>query len=153
MGSLTGHALLAAALLGLAACGDPGGRDAAADGAVVVTQVWARTTPPGTTVGAVYLTAASETGDRLIGADVDPSVAASATLHSTETTGSMATMTEQTSFEVPADDVLVLGPSGSHVMLVDLAGPLERGATFDLTLQFEAAGDETVSVEVRDDAP
>jgi copper(I)-binding protein len=38
-------------------------------------------------------------------------------------------------------------------MLLDLAGPLEVGDTFNLTLQFENAGDRVVEVEVREDAP
>ena len=38
-------------------------------------------------------------------------------------------------------------------MLVDLAAPLEEGETFELTLTFATAGEETVSVEVRSDAP
>ena len=38
-------------------------------------------------------------------------------------------------------------------MLVDLAGSLDEGTSFELTLHFATAGDETVTVEVRDEAP
>jgi copper(I)-binding protein len=55
--------------------------------------------------------------------------------------------------EVPAGGELVLEPAGSHIMLVDLAGSLDEGASFDVTLHFETAGDEIVTVEVRDEAP
>ncbi|MET0146088.1 MAG: copper chaperone PCu(A)C [Ilumatobacteraceae bacterium] len=145
--------LIATGAVMLAACGGDGDAASRSDGSVVVTDVWARATPPGTTVGAVYLTATSDTADSLTGADVDPAIAASATLHSTETSGGMSMMTAQSTLEIPTGDVLALEPSGSHIMLVDLTGPLESGTTFDLTLHFEQAGDETVTVEVRDDAP
>lgn len=38
-------------------------------------------------------------------------------------------------------------------MLMDLAQPLTAGQTFTLTLHVQRAGDQTVAVEVRDDAP
>ena len=38
-------------------------------------------------------------------------------------------------------------------MLLDLPAALEVGETFELTLQFENAGDRTVEVEVREEAP
>jgi copper(I)-binding protein len=144
----------------LGACG--GSDDDTADtagpvsavGAVTVSEVWARTTPPGTTVGAVYLTATAETADALVGADVDPSVAASAMLHSTTTSSSGQTSMEPLAqLPVPAGGELVLEPAGSHIMLVDLADGLADGESFELTLRFETAGDETVTVEVRDEAP
>lgn len=147
-----------AAISGLVAvlpgCGSGGGGSAAADRPLAIADAWARTTPPGTTVGAVYLRATSETGDVLVGAAVDDEVAASATLHTTMTSDSGETsMDDIDSFDVPADGALVFEPAGNHVMLVDLVGALERGDTFELTLRFETAGDVTVTVEVRDDAP
>lgn len=50
--------------------------------------------------------------------------------------------------EIPAGGELVLEPGGMHVMLMDLSGPLEEGATFPLTLTFETAGEVTVEVPV-----
>ncbi|MET0460813.1 MAG: hypothetical protein ABW195_16295, partial [Ilumatobacteraceae bacterium] len=79
-------AVLAAGVLLLGACGgsdDDDDGSAAADGGVSVTDVWARTTPPGTTVGAVYLTASSAAADALVGVDVEASIAAAAMRHST----------------------------------------------------------------------
>lgn len=52
--------------------------------------------------------------------------------------------------EVPAGEEVVLEPGGYHVMLLELAEPLEEGETFDLTLTFAEAGEQTVTVEVRD---
>lgn len=55
--------------------------------------------------------------------------------------------------ELPAGETVGLVPGGYHIMLLDLAAPLEAGETFDLELTFENVGVQTVSVEVRDEAP
>ena len=55
--------------------------------------------------------------------------------------------------ELPAGEAVNLEPGGYHVMLLQLAEPLVAGETFDLTLTFETAGTQVVSVEVRDNAP
>ncbi|MCU0259634.1 MAG: copper chaperone PCu(A)C [Ilumatobacteraceae bacterium] len=55
--------------------------------------------------------------------------------------------------ELPADETVSLEPGGYHVMLLQLAEPLEVGDTFDATLVFESADPVVVSVEVRDEAP
>ena len=145
--------VLSLAVGALSACGGDDG-SAGAGGGVTITDAWARTTPPGTTVGAVYFTATSELDDALVGAAVDPDVAATATLHSTTTDGAGTTsMAALESLDVPANGELVLEPTGNHVMLVDLAGPLEEGDTFELTLSFATAGDQTVTVEVRSEGP
>jgi len=54
---------------------------------------------------------------------------------------------------IPAGETVELAPGGYHVMLMELAEPLEEGSTFDLTLTFENAGEKTVEVEVRTEAP
>jgi hypothetical protein len=142
-------ALAAAVALGAWSCGgddDPEG--------LRVEGAWARATPPGVTVGAVYLRVTSNVDDELLGADVDESVAAAVELHSTEQAADGTTrMVEQKTLPVPAGDELVLEPIGHHLMLVDLADPLTTGETFDLTLHFATAGDHVVEVEVREDAP
>ncbi|MEY2973882.1 MAG: hypothetical protein RIR49_302 [Actinomycetota bacterium] len=67
-------------------------------------------------------------------------------------TGAMV-MQQIMSLDLPAGETVELKPGGYHVMLIDLAAPLEIGQTFDLTLDFEIAPDRVVTVEVRDDAP
>jgi copper(I)-binding protein len=138
-----------AIVLALAACG---GSSGAAKG-VEISKAWARATPPGVSVGVVYLTATSGTDDALTGADVDARVAAKAELHTETTSGSMTSMQQVASLPVAKGSPLVLDPLGNHLMLVDLAGPLTTGEKFDVDLHFAKAGTERVSVEVRDDAP
>ncbi len=101
----------------------------------------------------VYLTARSDTADDLIGADVAASVADRVEMHETSESGGMTSMEPVHAMPVPSGGELELDPLGDHLMLVGLAAPLAAGETFDLTLHFATAGDEVVTVEVRDDAP
>ena len=141
-------AVLVAAALGATSCGGAGADELA------VHDAWARPTPAVVSVGAVYLRVTSPVDDELVGATVDPAVAASVQLHSTEVDeAGTATMTERVTLPVPAGGALVLDPLGSHLMLVGLATPLTSGETFDLTLEFAAAGLVDVDVEVRDAEP
>ncbi len=54
---------------------------------------------------------------------------------------------------IPSGRDIVLGPGGYHLMLQELTHPLAAGDTFPVVLHFQRAGDQTVDVEVRDDAP
>lgn len=54
---------------------------------------------------------------------------------------------------LPEDETVVFGPGGYHVMLVDLAEPLEVGDEFDLTLEFEDSDAMTIGIEVEETAP
>lgn len=155
--------LVAAMLLAVAACDgddDSGG----ATGAVAVSGVWARTSPATAKNGAVYMTVRNGTAldDALVGASVASSVAKRAELHetvvsnggmaSTATTaagGGMMTMKPVGRIPVKAGATVTLKPGGYHVMLFDLAAPLEAGSTFEVTLTFEQAGTKTVKAEVR----
>ncbi len=142
-----GTLLAAAALLG--ACGG-----AHADGEQLDV-AWARPTPAGATVAAVYFDIAAETDDRLVAAGVDPTIAAGAELHATtidDASGGVA-MRRLDGLPVEGGSDVVFEPGGNHVMLVDVVQPLVAGTTFDLTLDFERAGPQVVTVTVREDAP
>ena len=146
------RALLAAsAIVAIVAAGC--GRSSADGSGIEVSGAWARPTPPGVSVGVVYMDVTSSSDDALLGASVDASIAAKAELHTSTTSGDMSSMQPVASMPVSPDQAIALDPLGSHLMLVDLAGPLVSGQQFDLTLHFRTAGDEQVTVEVRDDAP
>jgi copper(I)-binding protein len=165
---------LAAALLAatfLVACGDDGDARTAATAdpsTIEVDGAWARTSPSMATAGAAYMTITNtgDVGDSLRGGSVDPSVAGSVELHQTvaaEGDDSMTTTTGMgggTMTMVPVDEIIVSGgetvalePGGYHLMLLDLVEPLEVGATVELTLTFERAGEIEVTADVRDVAP
>jgi copper(I)-binding protein len=169
-------ALIGALMLVVVGCGDD-------DPGVGIDAVWARATTPTATSGAVYMNLTSAEGDALIGVAVDDSIAAGIALHQTVTSDmhddmgdDMAEMHESMSEEeiaamesmetsgamtmvaierlaIESGTSVSLEPGGYHVMMTDLAAPLEVGQTFDLTLTFETAGEMIVEVEVREDAP
>jgi copper(I)-binding protein len=115
---------------------------------VTVSAVWARATPPGMAVAAVYLTVTGGSqADRLVGAQTQR--AGMAQIHVVTQSEGMAHMRETEGVEVPAHEPVSLAPQGTHIMLMDLPRPLVAGERFPLTLQFERAGKLDVSVEVR----
>ena len=131
-----------------------------------ITKVWARTSPMETSLGAVYMSISSKDGDELTDVSVDPSIAAMAQIHemvmatadtsmsmtSDAPTGEMV-MQEVDSVVIDAGGSVDLMPGGYHIMLMELAAPLELGTKFDVTLTFATAGKITVVAEVRDEAP
>lgn len=142
-----GTVLAAAALLG--ACGGSQAAGVQIDGA------WARPTPAGATVASVYFGIEAGTDDRLIAARVEPTIAAGTELHATtmDDTSGDAAMRQLDGVPVEPGSPVAFEPGGNHVMLVDVVQPLVAGTRFDLTLDFEQAGPQVVTVTVRDDAP
>lgn len=55
--------------------------------------------------------------------------------------------------DLGADEDVPFEPGGYYVMLTDIAAPLLDGETFELTLEFEQAETQIISVAVRDEAP
>ena len=116
--------------------------------AVTVSAAWARATPPGIAVAAVYLTlSGGSRADRLVGAATPR--AAMTQIHVVSAASGMAQMRPTAGVDVPARGSVALAPQGTHIMLMDLPQPLVAGERFPLTLQFEQAGKIEVSVEVR----
>jgi hypothetical protein len=120
------------------------------------------------TSGAAYMDLTASEDDALLSASVDPSIAGTVEVHEVVPVDSMSddTMSDDTMegmgemtmqpverIDLPAGETVSLAPGGYHIMLLDLAAPLEVGQTFDITLTFENAGEEAVTVEVRDSAP
>jgi copper(I)-binding protein len=155
----------------------PAGTSAATDG-ITIEGAWARNSPAMATAGAAYLNITSAVDDQLLGASADASIAGTVEIHETvmsdmgtdTTMGDMGTdttmggMTGDTmapamemrpvdSIALPAGEMVSLAPGGYHVMLLDLAAPLEIGQTFTLTLTFEKAGTRDVEVTVAEAAP
>jgi periplasmic copper chaperone A len=138
-------ALLALALANLAT---PTYASEPAPNAVTVSGAWARATPPGMTVAAVYLTlTGGSRADRLVGAATPR--AAMTQIHVVSEAEGMARMRPTEGVDVPAHGTVALAPQGTHIMLMDLPRPLVAGEHFPLTLHFEQAGRIDVSVEVR----
>lgn len=116
--------------------------------APVVSDAWSRATPPGTTVGAAYMTIQGGTqADRLVAAGSDR--AAMVHLHAVEERDGVSKMRAIDGVDVPAGQRVALAPKSTHVMLMGLDRPLVAGQTFVVTLRFEHAGELPVTVTVR----
>lgn len=115
-----------------------------AAGNLVITQAWARATPPGAAVGAAYLTVENRGGadERLLSASSP--AAGAVEVHETVEENGMARMRPLAEVVVPAAGKLEMRPGDAHMMLVGLTAPLKEGDTVPVTLTFESAGSVTV---------
>jgi copper(I)-binding protein len=145
--------------LAAAQCGGPPAaapvEEALADESVAATapdlkimEPFARASRPN---GAVYMRLVNKggTADRLVG--VETEVAEAAELHETRLDeNDIMQMRPLDAVDVPARGLAVLEPGGMHIMLMGLRRELAAGETFELTLNFEQSGPQTIEVEVTD---
>jgi copper(I)-binding protein len=115
---------------------------------------WARTSPMESTVGVVYMNITPSADDALVGASVDMAIAGMTQVHETTTAadGSMG-MQEIASIPMTAGTPLALVSGGFHIMLMELAKPLETGTSIAVTLTFESGATTIVDVPVLTEAP
>ena len=108
---------------------------------------WARATPPGSTVGAVYLTiTGGAEPDRLL--EASTAAAAMTQMHAVIETQGLTRLRHVDDVPVPAGGTVVFAPQGLHLMLMDLVRPLVAGDSFEVTLRFAAAGTRVVKVAI-----
>jgi len=110
-------------------------------GALKLTDLWTRATPPGAPVGAGYLSITNTGGepDRLIA--VSSPEAERGELHEMSMENSIMKMRPLADgIEIPAGATVTLAPGGLHLMFVELKAPLAEGGKLPVTLTFEQAG-------------
>ena len=105
-------------LFPLAACGQPAAK-------IEATDAWARATVAEQTSAAVFMTIASPTGDRLVGA-ATPVAGETDLMTMNSDDGAMA-MAYVKDIALPANQPVSLDPSGLHVWLAELKQPLKAG--------------------------
>lgn len=137
------RALIVVALVVIAACGGEQPRSG-----VVIDNVWARATPPGAHMGAVYLTIES-IGELDRVTAVSTPAARAAEIHATVVAAGQSSMRPVGDLVLEPGQPVTLEPGGMHVMLMDLTQPLVAGESFKLTLHLEKRGDVSVEVAVR----
>ena len=100
-----------------------------------------------TGTGVVYMTI-ENTGDEddaIVGASTDR--AQTVEIHEMRVKDDVGMMvTHEGPLVIPAGESVALEPAGLHIMLIDLNDDIRLGDTFDLTLEFEHAGEVTVPV-------
>jgi copper(I)-binding protein len=119
-------------------------------GDIQVRHPWSRATPPGAKVAAGYMEIRNNgrQPDRLVSATT--AVAQRVEIHVTERDGEVMKMREVKSLEIPARERYQLRPGGSHLMLVDITRPLQKGEKLLMRLVFERAGELEIELEVQD---
>ena len=120
---------------------------------LIVTAPWSRPTPPGATVGVLYLTMhnSGRAPERLL--SVATPIAGEAAIHATLAVGGVMEMRAAGAVDIPPGKTVRLQPAGLHVMLTGLKRPLRAGMRFPATLKFARAGTLTVMVLVRAGQP
>jgi copper(I)-binding protein len=119
-------------------------------GDIQVRHAWSRATPPGAKVAAGYMEIRNNgrQPDRLVSATT--AAAQRVEIHVTERDGEVMKMREVKTLEIPARGRYELRPGGSHLMLVDIARPLQKGEKLAMRLTFERAGELEIELEVQD---
>jgi periplasmic copper chaperone A len=115
-------------------------------GRLELRDAWARATPGKAENGAAYVTIGSPTADRLV--SVSTPVARKAELHTMSMKGMVMEMRPMAGLDIPAGQPVSLKPGGEHIMLLGLYAPLREGQSFLMTLNFEKAGPQPVTVAV-----
>ncbi len=142
-------ALAVAAIVALGAQAAP----ALAQGAKIeIADAWARPSIGQSRNSAAYimLTNRGTEPDRLVAASTP--AAGKAELHTTVRDGDVLRMREVPAIDLKPGDAVAFAPGGLHVMLFDVRDPLKVGQQFPLTLRFEKAGEQQVTVTVRQGA-
>ena len=125
----------------LAAC------SAAGSGELQVNDIWARPGLAGGNGGVFFVIDNPGAADLLLSASSD--VADAVELHKTVMQGDNMQMVQQMNVPVPTGET-VFKPGDLHVMLIGLKNDLKAGDTFTLTLNFQTAGERTLTVIVKD---
>lgn len=121
---------------------------AQADPGPVVESPWARATAPSAKTGAAYFVLrGGAADDRLLSASTP--VAERVELHTHTMADGMMQMRQVDAVPVAAGTTIAFKPGGLHVMLFGLKETLLAGSSFELVLNFERAGRQTIGVGVR----
>lgn len=136
--------LLFAALLTLSACGDGGPDEGTQAAGIAVADAWVKATDADMSAAFMVLSNSAEKDATVVGVTTD--LTDSAELH--ETKDDM--MRPVDSFTIPSMDSLMLEPGGDHVMLMDLADPIEPGQEITFTLEFDDGSTFDVTATAKD---
>ena len=118
-------------------------------GDIRIDSAWARASVMADRPAAAYLTVTNlgEDADRLVA--VESAIAGKAEFHVTEHKDGVMRMRRVDGLKVPAGTSVALAPGAAHIMLMHLDHMLMEGETIPLTVQFENAGEATLSVPVK----
>lgn len=110
-------------------------------GALSLTDLWTRASPPEAPAAAGYLTITNRgsEADRLTAASA-PGADRTEIHHMAVVDGVMKMAAVASGIEIPAGGSITLAPNGFHIMFIGLKEPLVEGGKMPVTLTFEKAG-------------
>lgn len=116
-------------------------------GDIMIMDPFARSGPKS---GAAFFTIMnqSDTDDRLIAAQSDAAPRVELHTHIEDENGVMKMREIEGGIAIPAGETHALQRGGDHVMFMGLSEPMQQGATVQVTLTFEKAGDVVVDIPV-----
>jgi periplasmic copper chaperone A len=112
---------------------------------VTVAEPWARSTVKEQKATGMFMTLTSKEDAKLVGA-TSPA-AKIVEVHEMTMDNNVMKMREVKSIALPAGKPVQIKPGGYHVMLIDLAGPLEPGQKVPVTLTIEGKDGKRTTVE------
>jgi len=118
-------------------------------GRLQIVHPWAKPSLKGVPNGAAYMAISNsgEADDVLVSASSD--IAEAVELHAMEmNNGIMRMRPIEGGVTIPAGGTVAFEPGGKHLMLIGLNRRLKAGETFNLTLQFEKAGQKRIEVRI-----
>lgn len=136
--------LLVAAVLTLAACGGGDPDEGTQAAGIATANAWVKATDTDMSAAFMVVSNSAEKDATVVGVATD--LTDTAELHETRD----AKMLPVESFTVPAGGSLLLEPGGDHVMLMELAKPIEPGAKITFTLEFEDGSTQDVTATAKD---
>lgn len=125
-------------------------------GDIRIDHPWSRPTPPGTPVGAGYLSISNQGDQPVTLTGGEAPVASRVSVHETSNEDGLMKMEPLPSgLTIPPGETVELKPHGYHLMLESLEAPLKAGAKIPLNLRFEGLEPVEVMlhVEQMDAAP
>lgn len=116
---------------------------------VMIHDAYARAMPPSAVNSAVFTTLMNHNdADRTLVSASTPA-AGKVELHDVIMEGEVMKMRQVESIQIPAHGSTELKPGSLHIMLFDLAAPLEEGQSITLTLNYANGDAQTVEVPVK----
>jgi copper(I)-binding protein len=113
---------------------------------VTATDAWIRSTVPGQKVAGAFMRLVSNYDTALV--EASSPIAKFVEIHQMTKEGNVMKMKAIDRLPVPAEKPVELTPSGYHMMLFELKGPLNPGDKVPLTLTFESRGGRRFTLDV-----
>jgi periplasmic copper chaperone A len=111
-----------------------------------ISDVWVKTTVPGSTVSAAYMHIKSATPMKLV--KVESPAAGIVEIHDMKMNAGVMEMNAMDAVDIAANTLVELKPGGMHVMLMKVRKPINKGDKVPLKLTFEIVGKKTLVIEL-----